>query len=394
MAFEEMTNRVGTNSIKWDSRPDVPADVIPMWVADMDFKTYPPIIEALQRRVEQGIFGYTFVPKSYYEAIDRWFGKYHGWHIPAEQVIYTSGVIPALSAIIKALTIPGDSVILQTPVYNHFFTSVRNNGCYLAENTLKIVNGDTYKSDTYEIDFDNLNQLAADPRCKLLILCNPHNPGGRVWSPDELRRIADICKNNDVVVVSDEIHCELSYGHEYTPFALVAEGCPWVACISPSKAFNIAGLQIANIVCEDKKMRAKIDRAINDNEVCDVNPFGVIALQEAYTEGGHKWLKDLCAYIYKNYEILKTFFSDNFPKLRVFKLEGTYLAWVDCRSLGMNSEELEEYLIREAHVWLNAGNMYGHDGEGFLRVNLACPEERLHIALDRLKPALIKLING
>lgn len=387
MIFDEMTDRRGTNSVKWDSRPDMPDDVIPMWVADMDFKTYPPIVDALRRRVDQGIFGYTYVPKSYYEAIDRWFGKYHGWHIPASQVIYTSGVVPALSAIIKALTIPGDSVIAQTPVYNLFFTSIRNNGCYLADNRLKVTDEGT----SYEIDFDNLEALASDPRCKMLILCNPQNPGGRVWTPDELRRVAEICRDNDVVVVSDEIHCELTYGREYTPFALVASGCQWVSCTSPSKAFNIAGLQIANIVCPDPKMRAKIDRAINDNEVCDVNPFGVIALQEAYTDGGHQWLSELCSYIHANYETLLHFFREKFPTFKVYKLEGTYLAWIDFRALGMKSEDLEEYIIREAHVWLNAGDMYGSDGEGYLRVNLACPKERLLTALDRLKPALDKL---
>lgn len=383
MVFDELTNRRGTNSVKWDSRPDISSDVIPLWVADMDFKTYPPIVEALQRRVAQGIFGYTYVPKSYYEAIDRWFGKYHGWHIPAEHVIYTSGVVPALSAIIKALTIPGDGVIVQTPVYNLFFTSVRNNGCYLYENRLKTVNGNTY-----EMDFDNLQTLAEDPRCKLLILCNPQNPGGRVWSPDELRRVAEICRDNDVTVISDEIHCELTYEREYTPFALVASGCRWASCISPSKAFNIAGLQIANIVCPDDKMRAKIDRAINDNEVCDVNPFGVIALQEAYTDGGHEWLRELCAYIYNNYETLRTFFEENFPNLKVFRLEGTYLAWIDFSPLGMKSAELEEFLIDKAKVWLNAGDIYGAYGEGYMRVNLACPRERLITALGRIKDAL------
>ena len=382
--FDEVVPRRGSNSYKYDSRPDVPEGTIPLWVADMDFRACPAILDALRRRVDRGVFGYTFVPDEYYAAIDAWFTTRHGWTIPREQVIYTSGVVPAISAIIKALAAEGDKVLVNTPVYNCFFSSIRNNGCIALESPLRLADG------RYTIDFDALAAAASDPRCTLMLLCNPHNPAGRVWTPDELRRIAGICARHGVTVVSDEIHCELVYApHRYTPFATVAGSCPHVSCISPSKAFNIAGLQIANIVVPDAGMRARIDRAININEVCDVNPFGVDALIAAYRRGG-EWLDALIPYLYGNYTLLRDFFAGHFPHLPVLPLEGTYLAWVDCRSLGIASATLEEMLIDDAHVWLNAGSMYGSAGEGFLRVNLACPRAVLAEALRRLadSPAL------
>ena len=234
------------------------------------------------------------MPQSYYDAITGWFARRHGWNIDKDWIIYTSGVVPALSAIIKALTVPGDKVLIQTPVYNCFFSSIRNNGCEIVESPL------IYTDNTYSIDFEDLESKASDPKVKAMILCNPHNPAGRVWSRDELIRIGEICIRYDVVVIADEIHCELVMpGYEYTPFASISEEFSRhsVSCVSPSKAFNIAGLQIANIVCADAGRRAKIDRAININEVCDVNPFGVIALQAAYNEGA-EWLDQLLEYIH------------------------------------------------------------------------------------------------
>jgi len=376
--FDEIVPRRGTNSYKYDSRSDIPADTIPLWVADMDFRAAPPILDALQQRLDHGVFGYTFVPDEYYEAIDSWFTERHGWSIKRDQVIYTSGVVPAISAIIKALTVPGDKVLVNTPVYNCFFSSIRNNDCLPLEVPLLLADN------RYTIDFEALEAAASDPRCTLMLLCNPHNPAGRVWTESELRRIAEICHRHDVVVVSDEIHCELVYEpHRYTPFATVEGECRRVMCVSPSKAFNIAGLQIANIIVPDKQMREKIDRAININEVCDVNPFGVQALIAAYRHGG-PWLDALIPYLHDNYILLRDTFRRHFPHLAVLPLEGTYLAWVDCRSLGVPSVELEEMLISDARVWLNAGSIYGAAGEGFLRVNLACPRAVLAEALRRL----------
>ncbi len=377
--FDELIPRRGTNSYKWDSAAD--ADVLPLWVADMDFRTAPCIIEALRRRVEHGIFGYTRVPDAYYEAVIDWFGRRHGWRIDRKWIIYTSGVVPALSAIIKALTDSGDRVLVQTPVYNCFFSSIRNNGCELVASPL-IRDGNTYR-----MDFDDLERKAADPRTKLLLLCNPHNPVGRVWTREELLRIGDICLRNGVRVVSDEIHCELTQpGHEYTPFASLSEAfqANTITCLSPSKAFNIAGLQIANIVSSDEEVRRRIDRAININEVCDVNPFGVEALIAAYGRGAD-WLEALNAYLNENYRCLCGYFAEQLPQLSVTKLEGTYLVWVDCRALRLSSAELAERLLERQKLWLNEGTMYGTEGEGFLRINIACPRSRLMEALERLK---------
>lgn len=376
--FDKIVERHDTNSYKWDSL-DM-ENVIPLWVADMDFKTAPCIIEALRKRVEHGIFGYTRVPDKYYQATIDWFSRRHNWKFQASDVIYTSGVVPAISAIIKALTEPGDKVIIQTPVYNCFFSSIRNNGCEASENEL------IYDGTSYTIDFEDLEKRASDPKAKVLLLCNPHNPSGRVWTYNELYRIYDICKKNNVTVVSDEIHCELVYPpFVYIPFCSLSEevaACS-VACVSPSKSFNIAGLQIANIVCRDEEMRKKIDKAININEVCDVNPFGVLATIAAYTEG-EPWLTELIDYLQRNYEFLVSFFAEKLPDIPVVKLEGTYLVWIDCRKLGISSGELEEKLIREGKVWLNPGSMYGDAGEGFMRINIACPRSRLEEGLNRL----------
>ena len=350
--FDKQISRRGTGSYKWDSAES--EHVLPMWVADMDFRTAPAIVDALRRRVEHGIFGYTRVPDSYYEAVTGWFAQRHGWKIDREWIIYTSGVVPAISAVIKALTVPGDKVLVQTPVYNCFFSSIR-------------------------IEYEDLERKAADPKVKVMLLCNPHNPAGRVWRHEELVRIGEICIRHGVTVVSDEIHCELVFPeHRYTPFASVSEDFlrHSVTCISPSKAFNIAGLQIANIVCADAGCRAKIDRAINDNEVCDVNPFGVIATQAAYNEG-EEWLDQLIEYLHANYLYMREFCREHLPEFPVTVLEGTYLVWMDCRKLCMSSEELERRLVAEAGLWLNAGTMYGAEGEGFMRWNIACPRNTL-----------------
>lgn len=385
--FDKPVNRHDTNSYKWDSL-DM-ENVIPLWVADMDFKTAPCIIETLKKRVEHGIFGYTKVPDKYYQATIDWFSRRHNWNFTPRDIISTSGVVPAISAIIKALTNPGDKVIVQTPVYNCFFSSIRNNGCVVSENPLKY-----FDDNRYEIDFEDLEEKASDPDAKLLLLCNPHNPSGRVWTYSELYHIYDICKQHNITVVSDEIHCELVYPpFVYVPFCSLSEEvaeCS-VSCVSPSKSFNIAGLQIANIVCKNEEMRKKIDKTININEVCDVNPFGVLATISAYTEG-EPWLTELIDYLQRNYEMLIEFFNNELPEFPVVKLEGTYLVWVDCRKAGISSVELEEKLIREGEVWLNPGSMYGEAGEGFMRINIACPRGRLEEGLKRIKKVFKTLV--
>lgn len=380
--FDEIIPRRGTGSYKWDSAPA--DDVIPMWVADMDFRTAPPVIDALRRRVEHGVFGYVKVPDAYYDAVISWFGRRHGWHIERDWILYTSGVVPAVSVVVKAMCEPGDRVILQTPVYNCFFSSVRNNGCEVLENPL-INDGGRYR-----MDYDDLERKAADPKAKLLVLCNPHNPAGRVWTAEELERMNDICLRHGVRVLSDEIHCELTYnGNRYTPFAAVSDRCLDNAIVanSPSKSFNTAGLQIANIITNDADLRARIDRAININEVCDVNPFGVEGLIAAYNEG-EPWLDALCTYLWNNYKALLWFFAERLPKLRITPLEGTYLVWVDCRCLGVTSDELTRRLADEGRVMVNSGTMYGADGEGFIRINIACPRSRMMQGLERIASVL------
>lgn len=379
--FSRPTERRGTDSYKWDSAPET--DIIPLWVADMDFETFPCITEALQRRVAHGIFGYTRVPEAYYEAVCRWFGKHHGWHINREDIIYTSGVVPAVSAVIKALTLPGDQVIVQGPVYNCFFSSIRNNGCEMVSNSL-IYNKEELR---YEIDFDDLERKLAHERARLMLICNPHNPGGRVWTRDELTRVAELCHKYGVRVVSDEIHCELTlYDNEYVPFGSLPDELSRgsITCCSPSKAFNTAGLQIANIVCRDAEVRNRIDRAININEVCDVNPFGVIALQAAYSDEGYEWLTQLRAYISSNYDLLRERFARELPKCKVMRMEGTYLAWIDCSELHISSDEIEEMLMHENKVWVNAGSMYGTEGAAFIRINMACTSELLNEGITRI----------
>ena len=377
--FDEIIPRRHTNSYKWDGATD--SDVLPLWVADMDFRTAPAVTEALKQRVEHGIFGYTRVPDEYYGAVTAWFKRRHGWDIRREWMIYTSGVVPAISAIIKALTAPGDKVLVQTPVYNCFFSSIRNNGCEVASSPL------VYEDRTYRMDLEDLERKASDEKTKVMLLCNPHNPAGRVWTREELTAVGEICIRHGVTVVSDEIHCELVYsGHRHIPFASISDDFlrHSVTCVSPSKAFNIAGLQIANIIAPDETMRRRIDKAININEVCDVNPFGVIATMAAYNEG-EEWLGQLLDYLWQNYLFLVEFCRTQLPDFPVARLEGTYLAWMDCRALGIGSEELEQLLVGEAKLWLNAGTMYGAEGEGFMRWNLACPRSVLEQALARFK---------
>ncbi len=377
--FDEIIPRRHTNSYKWDSEPD--SGVLPLWVADMDFRTAPAVTASLAGRVEHGIFGYTRVPDEYYEAVCAWFGRRHGWAIKKEWIICTPGVVPAVSAIVKALTVPGDKVLVQTPVYNCFFSSIRNNGCEAACSPL------VYGDRTYRIDFEDLERRASDERVKVMLLCNPHNPAGRVWTREELMRVGSICRRHGVTVVSDEIHCELTFpGHAYTPFASLpgTSAGHTVACISPSKAFNIAGLQIANIVAPDEETRRRIDKAVNVNEVCDVNPFGVIATIAAYREG-EEWLDRLLEYLRGNYVYMERFCAENLPDFPICRLEGTYLAWMDCRALATPSAELERRLTREARLRLNAGAMYGKEGEGFMRWNIACPRAILAEGLERFR---------
>lgn len=408
--FDKPVNRFGTNCYKHDEMPN--SDTIALWVADMDFETAPIVQQAVMKRMEHGCFGYTMVPESFYDATINWFEQRYHWNIQREWFIYTSGVVPAVSAIIKALKnyIEGETpedlvkeanintkVLIHSPAYNCFFSSIRNNNCEIVENPL-IYN----KEDgSYSIDWINFEEQCEDPDVWTFILCNPHNPTGRVWTKDELIRMGEICKRNDVFIIVDEIHCEFvnhtdtnsQTARTFTPFASVSDA-PCAVCLSPSKAFNIAGMQIANIIAPNPLIRARIDKAININEVCDVNPFGVIALQAAYTPEGAEWLGQLNDYIYGNYAFAKAYIEANLPLMKVTPLEGTYLMWVNISAYGMPSDQFAQYLLDNANVCVNAGMMYGDDtGRDFIRINLATQRARLSEALSRIKETLNNNVN-
>ena len=420
--FDELIPRRGSGCVKWDETSF--EDVIPLWVADMDFAVAPAIQEAVRRRAQHPVYGYTHVGEDYYEAVISWFHRRHQWDIQREEILYTTGVVPAMSVAIKALTMPGEKVLILSPDYNCFFSSVRNNGCEVLENALLRVESLEFSDVSYEgsdekslnsqllslnfeVDWDDFETKCADEKTTVFLLCNPHNPTGRVWTKEELQRMNDICLRHGVRVVSDEIHCELIMpGHRFQPFAAVSEECRRNSVIlnSPSKSFNIAGLQAANIICADPAVRRRLDRAININEVCDLNPFGPVALIAAYNES-EDWIDELNKYLWDNYQALRKFFAEHLPQCRVTELEGTYLVWVDVSALlplkaspsggGLwessptNVQQLCDYLLHEAHVWVNPGTMYGpQTGVGYIRINIACPRSSLMEGLGRIQSVI------
>ena len=398
--FDELIERRGTDCVKWDESPN--DEVIPLWVADMDFRVAPAIQKALEQRVAHGVFGYNIVPESYYEAVISWFHRRHQWEIQRQWILYTTAVVPAMSCVIKALTMPGEKVLILSPAYNCFFSSIKNNGCEVLESALRRISppesggaggGLKKHNPSFEIDFIDFERKCADEKTTLFLLCNPHNPSGRVWTKEELQRMYDICKKHDVKVVSDEIHCELIMpDYKFVPFGTITDDC--VVMNSPSKNFNTAGLQIANIICSNPSWRRRIDRAININEVCDVNPFGIVALQAAYNES-EDWINELCQYLWGNYQVLCDFIEKNLPQWKVCRLEGTYLPWVDVSAMGIPVEELCERLLQEAKVWINPGTMYGpQTGEGYVRFNIATQRSRLMAALERIKKQFLPLSQG
>lgn len=390
--FDEIIDRRGSFSVKWDLCPD--PEVIPMWVADMDFKAAPFILDAVRKRVEHGVFGYTHVPAEYYQSVIDWFQKRRGWKIEKDWIQYICGIVPALSVAVDALTKPGEKVVFQTPAYNCFFSSVRNIGREMLLSPL--IYDESGEQPTYKMDFEGLERLCADPAATLFILCNPQNPAGRVWTREELTRLGEICLKHGVTIVSDEIHCELEMpGHRYTPFASISAEFQQasVTFCSPSKSFNIAGLEIANIITADPEKRAAIDKTINKFEHCDLNPLGVPALMAAYTPEGEEWLKQLNDYIWQNYLILKEMVAEKMPMIKVVQLEGTYLAWIDCRAItakGVTTKEMQDSLVANEKVWINSGTMYG-DGN-YMRINLACPHSVFKEGMSRALAGLSRFI--
>ena len=398
--FDKIVDRRGSGCYKWDAElpegvhlgPRERERLIPMWVADMDFPVAPCIQEAIRRRAEHGVFGYVKVGDSFYDAISRWFFGRHGVSFSREWMLYTTGVVPAISAVIKALACEGQGVIIQTPVYNCFFSSVRNSGCTLVQSPLlrrSLPDGRF----SYEMDYEDLERKCADPANRILLLCNPHNPVGRLWTAEELRRAGEIALRHGVIVVSDEIHCEIvAPGRSYVPFASLGEDFLHgsVTLVSPSKSFNFAGLKIAAIISDRPEWRQKIDRVINIYEICDVNPFGPVALEAAYSPEGAQWLEGMNAAVWRNYGPLLETFAARLPQLAVADLQATYLVWVDVSALNMPSERIEASLLENEQVWINAGGMYGSDP--YIRINLACPPPLFKEGLERLVTGFKRLL--
>lgn len=375
--FDEIAHRRGTGSMKWD---DAPQSDYPLWVADMDFQTAPCIREALAQRLEHGVFGYAMPTDAYYHSVMRWHRERHGVDYEREWMVVVPGVVPAISAILRAMTLPGEGVLTLSPVYNCFYSSIRNLGCRAEECELQVRDG------RYVIDFDDLERRASKADVTVMLLCSPHNPTGRVWTRAELERVADICLRHGVFLVSDEIHCELTMpGHDFLPLYALGDAVQRRSCVctSASKAFNIAGLQNAQIVCADAEIRARIDRAVNVHEVCDVNPFGLVATEAAYAQGG-EWLDALRLYLWGNYQALASALAACSPLLTVMPIEATYLMWVDVRATGLSDEEFCQRLLDQQSVRLAPGSHYGRGGQGFVRINMATSRQRLLEAAHRI----------
>ncbi|MDM1294031.1 pyridoxal phosphate-dependent aminotransferase [Sphingobacterium sp. N143] len=384
--FDKIIPRQGTDSVKWNQQEL--KDLIPLWVADMDFPAAQPIVDALMQRVAHGIYGYAKVPDTFYQAVIAWSKRRHGFDLQPKWLLPVLGVVPALSAIIKAFTVAGDKVLIQEPVYHCFFSSIERNQCEVVSNDL------IYKDGKYTIDFDDFEAKASDAKVKLFILCSPHNPAGRVWTRAELERLGGICLKHGVKVVSDEIHCDLVFeGYKHIPFGTISPEflANSITCIAPSKTFNLAGLQVATVIAADPDLNKKVQEAFLVNEISSISPFAITGLITAYQEG-EEWLQQALSYIHDNYSYLKHYLATHLPALGLTALEGTYLAWVDCTALNCSSRELGQLLLQDAHLQVNVGAMYGKQSDQFIRLNIACPRRILEEGLGRLKDALQPLL--
>jgi cystathionine beta-lyase len=382
--FDEIIPRSGTNCIKYDAREWMfkTNDVLPLWVADTDFRTPDFIVDAIKKRVEHEIYGYTFKPDSYYDAIIGWMKRRHDWDVKKEWISFSPGVVAGLTIAIETFSKPGDGVIVQPPVYFPFFDSVKGTKRKLVENPLKIENG------RFTFDFEDLKSKI-DENTKLLLLCNPQNPGGMVWTRSELEKLSAICLENGIMVISDEIHSDLIFnGHAHIPFATLSEEAAKnsVVCMAPSKTFNVAGLASSLVIIPDKNKHARYERALNIGHLGMGNIFGSVALEAAYAKGD-EWLNQLMDYLWENYLFLEKLIRKNLPKVKVMKPEATYLIWLDFRAYGMNDEELMKFTVEKAKVGLNNGARFGTGGDGWLRLNIGCPRSVLEEGLERLKSA-------
>ena len=380
--FDSIINRKNTNCLKWDLFDSK----LPMWIADMDFKTAPAVVEALEKRAAHGIFGYTFIDDDWYEAIINWWKARHHFEIQKEWLIFCTGVVPAISSIVRKLTTPAENVLVQTPVYNMFFNSIVNNGRNVLESPL------IYEDGTYHIDFEDLEKQLSNPQTSLMILCNPHNPVGKIWDKETLTKIGHLCAKHHVIVVSDEIHCDIvKPGCEYVPFASVSEECREnsVTCIAPTKAFNIAGIQTAAVYASNEAIRHKVWRGLNTDEVAEPNAFAIDAAVAAFNQGG-PWLDELCAYLWENRKAAEAFIKKELPMLHPVSAEATYLMWLDCTNITTKPGVLAKWIRETTGLFVSAGDDY-RQANGFLRINLACPKAQVMKGMLLLKEAITKI---
>ncbi len=399
--FDREINRRGTHSLKWGFMQDEedplrakPTEaffgenrVLPLWVADMDFPSPRPVVEALIERAKHGIYGYTVRTNSYSEAVVNWMRKRHGWEIAPEWICTTPGVVPALNLLVRTFAAPGERVLIQRPVYYPFFSAIENNGAETVVSPL------VYEDGRYRMDFDDLEEKASDPRVKLAILCSPHNPIGRVWTADELTRFGEICLKNGVLVVSDEIHGDLVYrGNKFVPLASLDEALAQnaITCTAPSKTFNLAGLHTSNIIISNPELRSRFEKTLQSTGLFGMNAFGAVAVEAAYNHG-EEWLAQALDYLDGNLAYLEDYVSRRIPQITVIRPEGTYLVWMDCRRLGLDKDGLKRLMLKEARVYLDEGFLFGPEGEGFERINIACPRSILVEALERIGNAVARM---
>ncbi len=385
--FDEIINREGTACYKYDLRKKIFGrdDIIPMWVADMDFNTPPFIIDAIRKRLEHEVFGYSFRPDSFYEAIINWLKHRHNWPVKKEWISFSPGVVPALNMIIMAFTQPGDKVIVQPPVYFPFYSAVTNHNRLLVRNPLVLNN------ERYEMDYEDLERKI-DKRVKMLILCSPHNPTGNVWKKDELEKLIEICIKNNILILSDEIHSDIIFsGNKHLPAAGLSDKITQqiITLMAPSKTFNIAGLSTSFVICQNPALLKKYNNMLDALHIAQGNIFGNVALEAAYNHG-NEWLDQLIQYLQDNLNFAIHYLVKKIPGIHPIKPEATYLLWLDCRKQGMNDKELNDLLSRKAGLGLSAGSLFGPEGQGFVRMNIGCPRFTLHQALDRLYNALMR----
>ena len=391
--FDSIVDRSGTFAIKWDVDPDA----LPMWVADMDFKTAPEIEEAVRERAAHGVYGYTDLPDEWRAAYAGWWKKRHGLEIDPQWLVFCSGVVPAISSMVRKLTTPAEKVLIQPPVYNIFYNCILNNGREVLESPLRLVEGPSDGADgqgtalRYEMDFADLEAKLADPQCTLMVLCNPQNPSGRIWTKEELAKVGELAAANGVTVISDEIHCDLcDPGFEYVPFASVSELCRRISvtCVAPTKTFNLAGLHSSAVFAADPFLRHKVWRGINTDDVGEPGAFAPVATIAAFEKGG-PWLDELCAYVAENKRVLAEFLAAELPQIKLVEGHATYMCWLDCRAVAEDDAPLQKFLRKEAKLFVSAGSAYGPGGRGFLRINLACPRSMVLEGLGRLKTGVL-----